>query len=520
MESLTRLVLDKCDLLHVLPKDIGQLTKFGFAEGASLQSLPESFEHLPKLRRQELFNCALQRLPAGFGKLASLEIFKVGTKEEYDRHGLSENEWLGANLDIFGSCALRTLPQSLTLLTRLEELVLDGCDLRNDPPMGMGNLSSLKVLKVRNCDQLSYLPSLLTPRMQALALQAGPACTSAALAAASDPPFPSLENLEISGCPRLESLPEGLQMLPKLEHFTLKDCPSMVLVVWSPFPSLPPFPVSLTTISISNTFQNVKSLPESFLSLSRLCHLDLHSLRLDEYLIAHSAVTNTPAPARASLNLLSSLVHLHILDSYLPALPGNLDDLGELKVLSLFKCHCISSLPPVLYNLSKLEHLSLDSLPLTHLPDNLGQFTALVKLTLQSCKALQGLPSTLTLPSSLRLMTVANCPGISSLPDSISSLSHLTSLELRSLVGLYHLPSSLALLPSLVKLSLQGCKWLRALPDGLGSLSCLREVDLGGCAQLTELPQSLQKRMNVIEVNGRWGRRRGQREPHQGETVY
>ncbi|CAI5991242.1 unnamed protein product [Closterium sp. NIES-64] len=489
----------KCYSLQVLPSSFSNLSSLEtllIYGGASLQSLPESFEHLPKLRRQELFNCALQRLPAGFGKLASREIFKVGTKEEYDRHGLSENEWLGANLDIFGSCALRTLPQSLTLLTRLEELVLDGCDLRNDPPMGMGNLSSLKVLK------------------------AGPACTSAALAAASDPPFPSLENLEISGCPRLESLPEGLQMLPKLEHFTLKDCPSMVLVVWSPFPSLPPFPVSLTTISISNTFQNVKSLPESFLSLSRLCHLDLHSLRLDEHLIAHSAVTNTPAPARASLNLLSSLVHLHILDSYLPALPGNLDDLGELKVLSLFKCHCISSLPPVLYNLSKLEHLSLDSLPLTHLPDNLGQLTALVKLTLQSCKALQGLPSTLTLPSSLRLMTVANCPGISSLPDSISSLSHLTSLELRSLVGLYHLPSSLALLPSLVKLSLQGCKWLRALPDGLGSLSCLREVDLGGCAQLTELPQSLQKRMNVIEVNGRWGRRRGQREPHQGETVY
>ncbi|CAI5945506.1 unnamed protein product [Closterium sp. NIES-64] len=461
----------KCYSLQVLPSSFSNLSSLEtllIYGGASLQSLPESFEHLPKLRRQELFNCALQRLPAGFGKLASLEIFKVGTKEEYDRHGLSENEWLGANLDIFGSCALRTLPQSLTLLTRLEELVLDGCDLRNDPPMGMGNLSSLKVLKVRNCDQLSYLPSLLTPRMQALALQAGPACTSAALAAASDPPFPSLENLEISGCPRLESLPEGLQMLPKLEHFTLKDCPSMVLVVWSPFPSLPPFPVSLTTISISNTFQNVQSLPESFLSLSRLCHLDLHSLRLDEHLIAHSAVTNTPAPARASLNLLSSLVHLHILDSYLPALPGNLDDLGELKVLSLFKCHCISSLPPVLYNLSKLEHLSLDSLPLTHLPDNLGQLTALVK----------------------------------------------------SLVGLYHLPSSLALLPSLVKLSLQGCKWLRALPDGLGSLSCLREVDLGGCAQLTELPQSLQKRMNVIEVNGRWGRRRGQREPHQGETVY
>ncbi|CAI5477920.1 unnamed protein product [Closterium sp. Yama58-4] len=338
-----------------------------------------------------------------------------------------------------------------------------------------------------------------------------------ALAAACDLPCPSLEKLEITGCPRLSSLPEGLHFLPKLEHLTLQDCSTMIFTEWSPLFSLQ---LSVTIIIISNTFQNIKCLPESFLSLSHLRHLELRHLRLDEQLIAPSAVTDASARAHASLRLLSSLVHLGISNSYLPALPSNLDELRELKVLLLDRCYLISSLPPALCNLSKLEHLSLDSLPLTHLLENLGQLTALRRLTLQSCKSLPGLPSSLTLPSSLRLMTIANCPRISSLPDSISSLSHLTSLELRSLHGLYLLPSSFALLPSLVKLSLQGCKWLRALPDGLGSLSSLREVDLGGCAQLNELPQSLQKRMNVIEVKGRWGKRRGQRGPHQGEAVY
>ncbi|CAI5513064.1 unnamed protein product [Closterium sp. Naga37s-1] len=452
MESLTSLVLDGCDL-HELPGDIGQLSNL---VSLKLSNLPPGFETLSKLRTLYLFNCVFASLPDRFGDLPSLEVLRIGTKATYSRNRLETGSESDYGDELEGACALHMLPQSLVRLTGLVELVLEGCEMLEELPPGMGGLSSLRVLEVRNCPQLRLFPSLLSPPVVAAA------------AATPAPPFPSLEQLEISDCPRLESLPEGLHLLPRLEHLALEDCPSLELTHPSPLPpptsptpqsntflsalsppstspSSPPLvapislPISMKTIILSNVFQSAQYLPESLLSLAQLTHLNIYDLPSLQQLIAPSLVTQSSAydqathnhqserfdsdsdvPAR--LDLFPSLQHLHIALSNLSALSETVGNLAQLKVLLLEECPAMTSLPASLTSLSNLQQLTLKSLPLlTHMPENIGQLKALRNLSLESCQALKALPFSVTLLSSLMRLTIEDCPNLTRL--------HLLSLQ-------------------------------------------------------------------------------------------
>ncbi|GJP40401.1 hypothetical protein CLOM_g24671 [Closterium sp. NIES-68] len=553
--SLKKLTLYECYDLVELPASFTNLTSLEtllIYGGSSLMDLPLGFEKLSQLRRLELLNCSMPYLPDRFGELANLEILKVQSTDTYKRFGITSEtvppaahlgyQSEGEEFQLDGSCSLQGFPPSFSSLTRLQQLIIDGCEMLEELPEGMGNLASLRVLKVENCKRLRVFPSLLPTAISTTAT--GPCTSAATSSSAAPPPLPLLEELVISCCPKLTNLPQGLDLLPRLEHFTLEYCTSSKLANRSTAVSLsasssPPSPLvapitlprSVESIIISNVFKSAHYLPESFLSLSCLLHLNIYDLRSLKQLIAPPALAQTPAEFEtddiaascagleeiprgpiatglSQLDLLSSLVHLHIVNTNLPSLPDNLGDLRELAVLQLEKCHAMTSLPDSLTTLSKLQQIDLKSLPLlTHLPENFGQLKALNELSLESCKALQGLPSSFTLLPSLIMLSIINCPKVTCLPDSLSSFTRLSSLKLNRLPGLRHLPSPF-FLPSLVQFSLQGCKRLCALPNDLGGLSHLREVDLDGCPQLKQLPQSLRDRQKVIEVKGAWGRRR------------
>ncbi|CAI5950972.1 unnamed protein product [Closterium sp. NIES-65] len=544
--KLRGLILHACYDLGELPASFSNLASLEVLEmyGAPyLEELPPGFEKLPQLSRLELFNCAIGELPDEFGGLANLRVFKIGARDTYNRRGLDADIYLSdgprsseaeavSESDLHGSCGLYQFPPSLVHLARLEQLIIDRCELLKGLPMGMGNLSSLKVLEVINCECLQVFPSLLPTLAQTNEAGTCVAAEAAANAVIADIiagavasnahlfnyiPLPSLQRLKISGCCDLQYLPEGLAKLPRLEDFTLADCNKPRFadqVVWAftrpvdPLPLSAPIslPRSLTSISISYTFGFVRYLPESFLSLSRLTSLNIQGLHSLKQLIAPPTLHQIPAEwegeatsgdppvitsprltvaiGQARLELLSSLTCLNISHTSLPALPDNLSDLRALKALVLEECSAMPLLPACLPDLSNLEQLTIKSLPLlTHLPENLGQLNVL-SLHLESCKDLQRLPPSLTLMPSLKFLSIVDCPRITSLPDSISSLSRLASLKVERLPGLHHVPPTLPLLPSLVNLSLKGCIGLRALPNDLGGLSCLREVDLDGCSQL------------------------------------
>ncbi|CAI7857649.1 unnamed protein product [Closterium sp. NIES-53] len=295
--KLKELVFMECNILLELPNSFSSLssleTLFIYG-GASLLDLPPGFETLPKLRTLYLFNCVFTSLPDEFGDLPSLEVLRVGTKATYSRNRLETGSESDYGDELEGACALHMLPQSLVCLIGL----------------------------VKNCPQLRLFPSLLstpihTPSGDSSTLGTDlPAAAADAAAADADadagaaatgaPPFPSLEQLEISDCPRLESLPEGLHLLPRLEHLALEDCtnlkpthPSPLLPPTSPPPqnntilsalsppstsSSPPLvapislPSSIKTVILSNVFQSAQFLSESLLSLSQLTHLNIYDL--------------------------------------------------------------------------------------------------------------------------------------------------------------------------------------------------------------------------------------------------
>ncbi|CAI5486410.1 unnamed protein product [Closterium sp. Naga37s-1] len=524
LSNLVRLKLS-CERLTALPRSFGQLGKlqelrlhacYGLVQlpeclanlssletlaiygGTSLVSLPPNFEQLPQLRRLELFNCAIPRLPERFGQLLKLEVFKVGSTDSFTRKDsepgqpawppptaltvsaqeesasmfmLMDEPLLLDQLDesLLGRCLLHSFPMSFTQLTSLQQLVIDGCDALEGLPDGLGDMAGLQVLQVKNCPQLRCFMSLL-PFPPPTSTSARPA-----------PPLPMLHSLVISNCPSLTSLPRGLDALPRLERVTLDKCSKLGFANQlsayhrpSSTPHAAPIalPPSVTTVSLLDVFPVARYLPDSFLTLSRLTHLNLHHFNSLQALFAPR-----PHSAQAATVL------------------GEMDLGSEAGQVYCFPVDPQPGQPARLALLSTLPRLA-------RLPKNLGQLKALKELTVEACDALTGLPASIGLLSSLVLLSVIECEKFSSVPDSIGSLPRLASLKLNGLFRLRCLPESISRLPALVILSLEDCEELRALPEGLAGMETLREVIIGGCGRLKSLPQSLLDRQHVIDLQG------------------
>ncbi|CAI5473310.1 unnamed protein product [Closterium sp. Yama58-4] len=447
MESLTSIVLDACNL-HELPGDTGQLSSlvslklssnklvtlpdsFGqlgklkelvFMEcnsllelpnsftnlnsletlficgGASLVDLPPGFETLPKLRTLYLFNCVFASLPDRFGDLPSLDLLRIGTKATYSPNRLDTGSESDYGPELEGACALQMLPRSLVRLTGLVELVLEGCELLEELPAGMGGMASLRVLQVKKCPQLRHFPSLLSTPNQTLTLQ---------------------ETLLLW----TQYLPESLLSLGQLTHLNIYDLPSLQQLIDPPLVTHSPAHAQVTHNDHSETF-------------------DLDS----------------DVPAR--LDLLASLQHLHIALLNLSALPETLDNLAQLRVLLLEECPAMASLPASLTNLS-ISSISHSTLPpsvtllsslirltiadcpnFTRLPDSISPLSTLASLTLTRLPFLRRLPSPLSLP---RLITLSlqGCKRLRALPCDLGSLSYLREVDLDRCGQLKELPQSL-----------------------------------------------------------------------------
>ncbi|CAI6009736.1 unnamed protein product [Closterium sp. NIES-65] len=183
LSNLVQLKLS-CERLTALPRSFGQLGRlqelrlhacYGLLElpaffanlsslktlaiygGTSLISLPPNFEQLPQLRCLELFNCAMPSLPERFGQLPKLEALMVGSRESYTRDGADQGQPSSSacpaalsaarlNEPLMGRCLLRSLPPSVSSLTGLQQLVMDGCDALESLPEGLGRLAGLQVL--------------------------------------------------------------------------------------------------------------------------------------------------------------------------------------------------------------------------------------------------------------------------------------------------------------------------------------------------------------------------------------
>ncbi|KAK6794217.1 hypothetical protein RDI58_007670 [Solanum bulbocastanum] len=141
------------------------------------------------------------------------------------------------------------------------------------------------------------------------------------------------------------------------------------------------------------------------------------------------------------------------------------EGLSSLEELHLCNCNIIDGgLPEDIGSLSSLKKLDLSGNKFEHLPRSIAQLTALQTLYLSWCNRLQELPDFTGMPS-LDILGL-NCCNISDggLPEHIGCLSFLTTLTLTG-NNFEYLPRSIAQLGALKWLDISGCQNLTQLPE-------------------------------------------------------
>ncbi|XP_038972142.1 LOW QUALITY PROTEIN: disease resistance protein RGA2-like [Phoenix dactylifera] len=244
---------------------------------------------------------------AGLSKLKELEIRECGVSLS------SSSRWW----------------DGLQYLTALEKLQIWGCDELTCLPEGIMYLASLHTLHLDQNRNLRSLEGGGRKQQQQ-----------------PTPIFPALQDLSISKCPNLATLPDGLQYLTTLQALYIDICPKLVL---------PDDLGHLTTLQKLR----ISDLPQLAMLLDGLQNF---------IALQHLEIYNCPQ---------------------LTMLPDGLRHLTTLRKLKIYCCPQLARLPDSLQDLTALQMLYIDDCPqLTMLPDGLRHLNALQMLHIYLCPQL------------------------------------------------------------------------------------------------------------------------------------
>ncbi|CAI5525243.1 unnamed protein product [Closterium sp. Naga37s-1] len=352
--------------------------------------------------------------------------------------------------------------------------------------------------------------------------------------------FTGLEELLISNCRELESLPRGIgDLLPCLRKLTIHECRD--------FTHLPESVASLSRLEAVIVFSPSSrfTLPSDFGHLTALKLLVLEGLRFTELPPSFCRLTSLEAlflsrcyslehlPADfCRLTTIKTLVISKSCDLFLPWDVGALENLRVLRLdplaglmrLELTDCERLreppAGLPPSLETLclgpfrraashcvdisglSQLRVLKLNCVAVvTYGPagsSGLSCLQQLEQLEMRLGDDSRELPLPLTLICLPRLRCLLiQAPGICSLPENMAAaLPQLQQLELLSWSP-EELPGSILALHSLTSLTVEASQ-LVALPQGMSCLSRLRKLELIRCTALQHLPEFLTQLHQLI----------------------
>ncbi|CAN1245418.1 Disease resistance protein L6 [Linum grandiflorum] len=283
-----------------------------------------------------------------------------------------------------------------------------------------------------------------------------------------------LEELCFVHCDTVPEIPRDIWQLTKLKTLQLVLCFCNESLLVDKDGTLPP---SLTSL-IFKCCKHLNRLP----NLGRLNNL--MELRLVDV-----GVTEIH-----SLGELRMLEVLEISESHVGNLYG-LDNLVQLKELTLKKCHRLENLPS-LSNLIKLHSLVIIKCSLLcEKVTGLGRLISLKTLKMIGCTSLRRLPdlSGLEKLEKLEKLRMRNCKSIKELPD-MSGLKNLKELDVSQCSRLTKVVG-LDKLEELRGLNMCGCESIKKLPD-MSGLKNLMYLNLKGCIHLKDV-KGLQKLKNL-----------------------
>ncbi|XVF22902.1 hypothetical protein REPUB_Repub12eG0210700 [Reevesia pubescens] len=448
LPSLLELHIEDCNkMVSRCMVDLTSLTTLRIRSLSDLSCLPDGFEPFPgALKHLFLSNCT---------GLASL--WQKGT--EFENVVLNEHAKINGCSQSFSLTGNGTglVPNGLHCLMSLECLHIEACS-KLVSFSETGFLSTLRILRLRDCPLLKNLPSWIMRHceftgclLEDLEIEECPSLTC--FPGGSLPP--TLKRLKIQGCIALSSLPEGLMQADNnkntsyLENLEIIGCPSLIC-----FPE-GKLPTSLKMLKIWDCLW-LKPLSDRMLP--------------DNASLEYIGIWNRSTPIRfpQSLHNLTCLVELNISNcqdlKYFPeiGLP-----LPNLRTLDISTCVNLKSLPHQMLNLTSLQYLTicdcpcLVSFPRGGLPPNL------LSLEIWDCKELKEPVSKWNLHAltSLRDFSIAGGPEMVSFPDEKFALP-------ATLISIY-----IARLNNLESFT------------GLQNLSSLEELEVVDCPKLQRLPR-------------------------------
>ncbi|TXG68059.1 hypothetical protein EZV62_009334 [Acer yangbiense] len=371
-------------------------------------------------------------------------------------------------LEITDCCAIKSLQEVMEQSTRLDRLVIEGCDTLMS--VAEGQLpSSLKTLEIRSCTNMRHLfvdgeANINGSLLEYLYVSQCPALQFLSL---TDQLPEALQHLQIEHCSQLETigqLPETLKHLvikrldrlssaghlpASLEHLSICECPITTLS------STGHLPASLQKLKIVNCSE--------LTSLSLTGHLpaSLQKLKIVNCSELTSLSSTGHLPASLQRLKIESCSNLTSLSSgqLLPA---------TLKYLNISNCG-ISSIADGLQNLSNLQQINIFNCPsLKSFPQGGLPRTCLTVFSIRSCKDLVSLPSSMHTLNSLQEMHIEDLPSLSSFPQNGLPIN-LTSLSIKDL-----------------KIQDQV---MQLLMQQLHKLTSLRNLSIGGCQNVVCFPQ-------------------------------
>ncbi|CAN1265951.1 Disease resistance protein L6 [Linum perenne] len=372
-------------------------------------------------------------------------------------------------------CGITRLSGGIGKLQKLEELDAWECTNLEELPGDIGDLQSLRILKVtsRKDYQVPDLPS----GIKELAV-------SSLVPNLSD--LKDLEELGITTCQSIDS-PQDIWALSKLKSFDLCQSDTKTLQVGPG--GMFALPSSLHKLFFRQC-PLLEALPDlanlkSLIELTLFCCPEVPEIQgLGEL---KSLVTLDITDGASLVNLqglenLTSLTFLDVQKCYLLKSLPNLANLKKVRTLKIRRCSRISGIPG-LGEMESLEHLEIYDCGLLQMLPDLSKLARLKDLTVCKCKSLAGIEGIESMEA-LEQLTVSECQKLQRLP-SLSKLRKLKRLVGKKNTRLAEI-GSLEGLNLLESLELPNCLSLERLPD-LSSLKSLKSLDVDCCMSLVEV---------------------------------
>ncbi|XP_077239352.1 putative disease resistance protein RGA3 [Tasmannia lanceolata] len=411
------------------------------------------------------------------------------------------------NIESYGGVSF---PSWMSHLSNLTCITIEDCRNCEHPFPLDCQLPSLCELTLQNCPKLQVLPADLPAVTQLLIIGCGKLQVLPA-------DLPAVTKLNINGCGELSALPR----LPSICDLELISCGVKMLLSLTT-----PCPISLQRLTIRRCHQLECCLEKvSLQDLTSLQHLQisdcpgLKSLGYGEGGLPTTLKSLRIVGCRnlksmpTRLENLTSLVELSIA-TQLPlfsslTLPTTIQD------LQIFSCDNLMSLPKGMQSLTSLKKLVIRECPQLHslFPDDenndYGLPTELITLEIRSCPNLRSLPEGMQSLTSLTKLVVHECPQLHSLflddeKNDPRLPTMLTTLDISAFLNLKSLPKWMqSLFPCLKELKIKDCPQLHSLfPDDEnndhGLPTTLNNLEISSCPNLKSLPKGMQ---NLTSLN-------------------